>query len=141
MEFPGFGGHLVTAFSGPPRTALGSRSLEVTVASGSIVEAINVVGHIVQSQLSVLVHVLLDPFFFQTAEERLRDGIVTAVLRGSGFFGRHGAWVLRHNSAPGARRRAVKKKRFSVEQITAVLQQVDKGIPVGDVCRQTGISE
>jgi putative transposase len=35
----------------------------------------------------------------------------------------------------------VKKKRFSVEQITAVLQQVESGIPVGDVCRQTGISE
>jgi putative transposase len=35
----------------------------------------------------------------------------------------------------------VKKKRFSVEQITAVLQQVGSGVPVGDVCRQTGISE
>lgn len=35
----------------------------------------------------------------------------------------------------------MKKKRFSVEQITAVLQQGESGIPVGDVCRQTGISE
>ena len=35
----------------------------------------------------------------------------------------------------------MKKKRFSVEQITAVLQQVTGGIPVGDVCRQVGISE
>jgi putative transposase len=35
----------------------------------------------------------------------------------------------------------VKKMRFSVEQITAVLQQVESGIPVGDVCRQAGISE
>jgi len=35
----------------------------------------------------------------------------------------------------------VKKKRFSVEQITAVLQQVTGGVPVGDVCRQVGISE
>ena len=35
----------------------------------------------------------------------------------------------------------MKKKRFSVEQITAVLQQVSGGIPVGDVCRQVGISE
>ena len=33
------------------------------------------------------------------------------------------------------------KKRFSVEQITAVLQQVAQGVPVGDVCRQVGISE
>lgn len=35
----------------------------------------------------------------------------------------------------------MKKKRFSVEQITAVLQQVSGGVPVGDVCRQVGISE
>jgi putative transposase len=35
----------------------------------------------------------------------------------------------------------VKKKRFSVEQITAVLQQAASGIPVGDLCRQVGISE
>jgi len=35
----------------------------------------------------------------------------------------------------------VKKKRFSVEQITAVLQQVGGGMPVGDVCRQVGVSE
>ena len=35
----------------------------------------------------------------------------------------------------------MKKKRFSVEQITAVLQQVETGISVGDVCRQAGISE
>ena len=35
----------------------------------------------------------------------------------------------------------MKRKRFSVEQITAVLQQVAGGMPVGDVCRQVGISE
>jgi putative transposase len=35
----------------------------------------------------------------------------------------------------------VKGKRFSVEQITAVLQQATSGVPVGDVCRQVGISE
>ena len=35
----------------------------------------------------------------------------------------------------------MKKKRFSVEQITSVLQQVEGGVPVGDVCRQIGISE
>jgi putative transposase len=34
----------------------------------------------------------------------------------------------------------VKKKRFSIEQITAVLQQAEGGVPVGDVCRQVGIS-
>lgn len=35
----------------------------------------------------------------------------------------------------------MKKKRFSVEQITSVLQQVSSGMPVGDVCRQVGVSE
>ena len=35
----------------------------------------------------------------------------------------------------------MKRKRFSVEQITAVLQQVSGGMPVGDVCRQVGVSE
>ena len=35
----------------------------------------------------------------------------------------------------------MKKKRFSVEQITSVLQQAEGGVPVGDVCRQVGISE
>ena len=35
----------------------------------------------------------------------------------------------------------MKKKRFSVEQITSVLQQVAAGVPVGDVCRQVGVSE
>ena len=33
------------------------------------------------------------------------------------------------------------KKRFSVEQITAVLQQAAQGVPVGDLCRKIGISE
>jgi putative transposase len=35
----------------------------------------------------------------------------------------------------------VKKKRFSVEQITAVLKQAEAGAAVGDLCRQVGISE
>ena len=32
----------------------------------------------------------------------------------------------------------MKKKRFSVEHITSVLQQVASGVPVGDVCRHVG---
>ncbi len=36
---------------------------------------------------------------------------------------------------------AVKKKRFSIEQITAVLRQAETGIPVAEVVRQVGISE
>jgi hypothetical protein len=35
----------------------------------------------------------------------------------------------------------VKKKRYSVEQITAVLKPAEAGAAVGDLCRQTGISE
>ncbi len=35
----------------------------------------------------------------------------------------------------------MKKKRFSVEQITAVLKQAEAGAAVGDLCRQVGISE
>jgi putative transposase len=35
----------------------------------------------------------------------------------------------------------VKKKRFSVEQIVAVLKQVELGMMVADATRQVGISE
>ena len=35
----------------------------------------------------------------------------------------------------------MKRTRFSVEQITSVLQQAAGGIAVGDVCRQVGVSE
>lgn len=35
----------------------------------------------------------------------------------------------------------MKKKRFSVEQITAVLKQAEAGAPVGELCRQVGISD
>src|SRR6185295_10464199 len=51
----------------------------MTVAADPIVEAIDVVGYIVQGELSVLVDLLLDAFLLQTAEEGLRDGIVPAV--------------------------------------------------------------
>lgn len=35
----------------------------------------------------------------------------------------------------------MKRKRFSVEQITAVLKQAESGVPVGDLCRKIGVSE
>ena len=35
----------------------------------------------------------------------------------------------------------MKKKRYSVEQITAVLKQAETGASVGDLCRQVGIAE
>jgi len=36
---------------------------------------------------------------------------------------------------------AVKRKRFSVEQIVAVLKQAEVGVPVAELIRQVGISE
>ena len=35
----------------------------------------------------------------------------------------------------------MKRKRFSVEQITTVLKQAETGVPIGELCRQVGISE
>ena len=35
----------------------------------------------------------------------------------------------------------MKKKRCFVEQITAVLKQAEAGAPVGELCRQVGISD
>jgi putative transposase len=35
----------------------------------------------------------------------------------------------------------VKRKRFSVEQIVAVLKQAELGVPVADIIRQVGVSE
>ena len=35
----------------------------------------------------------------------------------------------------------MKKKRFSAEQIVAILKQADLGIPVAELIRQVGVSE
>ena len=35
----------------------------------------------------------------------------------------------------------MKRKRFSVEQITAILKQAELGTPVVELCRKVGISE
>jgi len=35
----------------------------------------------------------------------------------------------------------MKKKRFSVEQIVAILKQAELGIPIGELIRQVGVSE
>lgn len=35
----------------------------------------------------------------------------------------------------------MKKKRFSVEQITGILKQAELGTPIADLCRQHGVSE
>jgi putative transposase len=36
---------------------------------------------------------------------------------------------------------AIRKSRFSVEQITYALKQVETGVPVAEICRKLGISE
>lgn len=41
----------------------------------------------------------------------------------------------------GSKEFVVKRKRFSVEQIVAVLKQAELGMPVADLIRQVGISE
>jgi putative transposase len=48
---------------------------------------------------------------------------------------------FRQTEARWAEEFAVKKKRFSVEQIVAVLKQAELGMPVADLIRQVGISE
>lgn len=35
----------------------------------------------------------------------------------------------------------MKKKRFSVEQITGILKQAEFGTPIADLCRQHGVSD
>jgi hypothetical protein len=48
---------------------------------------------------------------------------------------------FRQNLLPEEGRFAVKRKRFSVEQIVAVLKQAEVGVPVAELIRQVGISE
>ena len=48
---------------------LGTQPAEMTMPTGSIVEDINVVGHVGDRQLSVPVDLFLDPLFLQAAKE------------------------------------------------------------------------
>jgi transposase-like protein len=48
---------------------------------------------------------------------------------------------FRQNLLPEEGRFAVKRKRFSVEQIVAVLKQAELGVPVAELIRQVGITE
>ncbi|MEO7773395.1 MAG: transposase, partial [Steroidobacteraceae bacterium] len=41
----------------------------------------------------------------------------------------------------GGRRFVMKRKQFSVEQITGILKQSELGTPVQELCRQHGVSE
>jgi putative transposase len=49
--------------------------------------------------------------------------------------------VLRENEARRSGGCVVKKKRFAIKQITAILKQAEVGTPVADLCRKFGISE
>ena len=46
---------------------------------------------------------------------------------------------FRQNLVPEEGGFAVKRKRFSVEQIVAVLKQAELGVPVAELIRQVGI--
>jgi putative transposase len=49
--------------------------------------------------------------------------------------------VFGHNRARQAEELAMKRKRFSVEQIVGVLKQAEVGVPVAELIRKVGISE
>ena len=51
----------------------------MAVTSGSIVEGIDVVGHVRDRELSVLVDLLLDSLFLQAAEKGFNDSVIPAV--------------------------------------------------------------
>src|SRR5262245_14277164 len=58
---------------------LGAQTPKVAMTPGWIVEGIDVVSHVVQSEVSVPVDMLFDPLLFQTSEEGLGNGVVPAV--------------------------------------------------------------
>lgn len=47
-------------------------------------------------------------------------------------------WVLRRQTRPTEGQK-MKGARFKEEQIVAILNQVDRGVPIKEVCRQHGI--
>jgi len=47
---------------------------------------------------------------------------------------------FRQNQLPEERGFAVKRKRFSVEQIVGVVKQSELGVPVAELIRQVGIT-
>jgi putative transposase len=49
--------------------------------------------------------------------------------------------VFRQTDSQTVEEFAVKGKRFSVEQLVAVLQQAELGMAISDLTRQMGISE
>jgi hypothetical protein len=49
--------------------------------------------------------------------------------------------IVAAKSDPDEGRFAVKRKRFSLEQMVAVLKQAEVGVPVVEVCRRVGNTE
>jgi putative transposase len=62
-------------------------------------------------------------------------------LIGPGIFEPVEMLVFRQNLACEGGGFAMKKKRFSVEQMIGVLKQAQVGVPVAEVIRKAGISE
>ncbi len=60
---------------------------------------------------------------------------------GTGKFAPVGMLVFGKPSLRRAEGLAMKKKRFSVEQIVAVMKQAEAGVPVAELIRKVGISE
>jgi hypothetical protein len=54
---------------------------DVAMASDAIVERVDVVGHICNCQIPVLVDPLLDPLLLQTCKEGFSDCVVPAIPR------------------------------------------------------------
>jgi len=63
LEFPGFSGDVGGL------ELLGAQPAEMTVAARPIVERLDIVGHLRDRQLPVLVDQFLDPFLLQAAEK------------------------------------------------------------------------
>ena len=99
LEFPGFTGlspPLVSGFE-----LIRAQPAEMTVASRSIIEGVDVVSDVGGGQLAVLVDLFLNAFFLQAAEEGFGNGVVPAIT----FPSRTGlpptAYCLAHpNTAP-----------------------------------------
>jgi hypothetical protein len=58
---------------------LRTRAAEMGMPAGSIAKGIDVLGHVRDRELAVLVDLLLEALLLEAAEERLGDGVVPAV--------------------------------------------------------------
>ena len=83
----------------------------MAVATSTVVEHFNVIEDIGSGQIAGFVVALADAFFFQAAEERLRDGVVPA---DDDNAGERISWLLISNSVHAADSMAIgPRHRFS----------------------------